>query len=169
MSTISLKSLLDEVARTLCNISHKCEYFLCGMSGSAYWQCHVCWATNVPFQLISLVVLQFCHSLIIWSSCFWMRPILVVKSQSMIMMSRPLYDIVCLIMSQALFDCKYKLDCWLDCSQIVARLFCGAQPPMRDSVWQHIKSGWHLVVGMNVPITEGSRSLPQGHVHHHEQ
>jgi hypothetical protein len=35
---------------------------------------------------------------------------------------------------KALFDCDYKLDCWPDCSQIVARLFCGAQPPMRDSV-----------------------------------
>jgi hypothetical protein len=24
---------------------------------------------------------------------------------------------------KALFDCDYKLDCWPDCSQIVARLF----------------------------------------------
>jgi hypothetical protein len=36
--------------------------------------------------------------------------------------------------NKALFDCNYKLDCWPDCSQIVARFFCGAQPPMRDSV-----------------------------------
>jgi hypothetical protein len=25
--------------------------------------------------------------------------------------------------TKALFDCDYKLDCWPDCSQIVARLF----------------------------------------------
>jgi hypothetical protein len=70
---------------------------------------------------------------------------------------------------KALFDCDYKLDCWPDCSQIVARLFCGTQPPMCDSVWQHIKSGWHLIVGMNVPITGGSHSLPQGDFNHHKQ
>jgi hypothetical protein len=27
------------------------------------------------------------------------------------------------LICKALFDCDYKLDCWPDCSQIVARLF----------------------------------------------
>jgi hypothetical protein len=58
-----------------------------------------------------------------------------------------------------LFDCDYKLDCWLDCSQIVARLFCGWVPPMRDSVWQHIKSWWHVVVDQTKMNAEGSHSL----------